>query len=55
MQKDINLLLKQVTDRKSPILINDLQIEPVYSDEKDYIFNRQKKDMNIILNHKQQL
>jgi antitoxin component of RelBE/YafQ-DinJ toxin-antitoxin module len=32
----LNLLLKQVTDRRSPILIGDLDIEPVYPDDPDY-------------------
>jgi antitoxin component of RelBE/YafQ-DinJ toxin-antitoxin module len=32
----LNLLLKQATDKKSPILISDLDIEPVYSDDPDY-------------------
>ena len=32
----INFLLKQATDKKSPILIKDLDIEPVYPDDPDY-------------------
>ena len=32
----LNLLLRQVADKKSPILINDLDIEPVYPDDPDY-------------------
>ena len=32
----LNLLLKQATDKRSPILISDLDIEPVYPDDPDY-------------------
>ena len=32
----INLLLKQATEKNSPILISDLDIEPVYPNDPDY-------------------
>jgi len=32
----INLLLKQATDKNSPILISDLDIEPIAHDDPDY-------------------
>jgi len=32
----LNLLLKQAVNRKSPILISDLDIEPVYPNDPDY-------------------
>jgi antitoxin component of RelBE/YafQ-DinJ toxin-antitoxin module len=32
----LNLLLKQATDKQSPILINNLDIKPIYPDDPDY-------------------
>ncbi len=46
----LNLLLKQATDRKSPILINDLDIELVYPNDPDYkLMQEARKDINISL------
>ena len=41
----LNLLLKQVASKKSPILINDLDIELVYPDDPDYkLIQRANRD-----------
>jgi len=41
----LNLLLKQATDKRSPILIGDLDIEPVYPNDPDYkLIQEAKRD-----------
>jgi antitoxin component of RelBE/YafQ-DinJ toxin-antitoxin module len=41
----LNLLLKQATDKRSPILIGDLDIEQVYPDDPDYkLIQEAKRD-----------
>ena len=42
----LNLLLKQATDRKSPILISDLDIEPVYPNDPDYKLMQEARQEN---------